>query len=297
MPSIDHEVPLELLRSRPELAAKLAREHFGLAIPASMTWRLGPETVPALPCELRLDLAAVGETADRPERVILHEVQNSGKGEDLQRISLSWPLYLVYSRHRFRCPVVLLVFCPTELVAERVAATIETGHPGFDLRPLTYWPGAVKITEEPDRAKEWPEMVILALTTERAGPDWMTAEVIHAAFETLGHRQHDKRAIYYDYISRRISPELLKDLEQLMALSNETYKWESEFALRHQAIGEARGEARAVLQMGVRRILALRGIPIEETVSEKLTQCTDPAILEALLTRALDIDTADQLFN
>ncbi|GAB2534158.1 hypothetical protein [Nocardia heshunensis] len=67
MPSIRHEIPLQLLRHRPEVASLIARTVLGLSVPDLPCWRPGPETVTLLsPGELHLDVVLVGIDADKP---------------------------------------------------------------------------------------------------------------------------------------------------------------------------------------------------------------------------------------
>jgi hypothetical protein len=83
-------------------------------------------------------------------------------------------------------------------------------------------------------------------------------------------------------------------------LEFDDYKWESEFAIRHQAIGraqgraegEAKGEARAVLM-----ILRTRGISISGNVHKRITACTDQDQLEAWVERAVKVEAVEQLFD
>lgn len=71
VPSIRHEIPLQLLRNRPEVAPQIARTVLGLAVPDLPCWRPGPETVTLLsPGELHLDIVLVGTKAVDPEYAI-----------------------------------------------------------------------------------------------------------------------------------------------------------------------------------------------------------------------------------
>ncbi|MFF0607928.1 hypothetical protein ACFYUD_04565 [Nocardia tengchongensis] len=104
MPSIRHEIPLQLLRHRPELAPQIARAVLGLPVPDLPCWRPGTETVTLLsPGELHLDVVLVGATADKPEFAIVHEVQNSCGTSELERIALSWPAYVTHHDYISKC--------------------------------------------------------------------------------------------------------------------------------------------------------------------------------------------------
>ncbi|WP_206641765.1 hypothetical protein [Nonomuraea polychroma] len=74
------------------------------------------------------------------------------------------------------------------------------------------------------------------------------------------------------------------------------YRFKSEFAemLREEgrAEGRAEGEAKVVL-----RILERRGIPVMDSVRERILRCTDLALLETWFDRSLEVTTAEELFD
>jgi hypothetical protein len=65
-----------------------------------------------------------------------------------------WPVYVVNTRARLRCPVALLVVCPDAGIAAWCAAPMETGHQGFVLRPLVLGPDRVPVVTDVDLARQ-----------------------------------------------------------------------------------------------------------------------------------------------
>ncbi|MGW5111422.1 hypothetical protein [Nocardia sp. NPDC004123] len=307
MPSNNHEVPLELFRERPELAAKVARDVFGLPVPEDACWRLGPETVTVLgPLELHLDVALVGGNPQRPEYAIIQEVQNTCTADELARIRSSWPEYVTNLRKRLGCPVVLLAYCPIERVAAAVGQPIETGHPGFVFTPITYWPGRLGPVTDPDQAREWPELVLLSapghVQDESRRP---VLEMVLRALETFG---PERGLIYYDYISARLPEAARIELEAIMSISVENYRWESEFARRHQAIGHAEGVAEGKAEgvaegraegeaSAILTVLAARGIEVDGAARERILACADLERLSDWLTRSVTVAAVAELFG
>ncbi|GAA2317868.1 hypothetical protein GCM10010149_82850 [Nonomuraea roseoviolacea subsp. roseoviolacea] len=55
---------------------------------------------------------------------------------------------------------------------------------------------------------------------------------------------------------------------------------------------EARGKAKALL-----RILHHRGVPVEPAVRERIMSCSDTDLIEVWVVRALNVTTADELFD
>ncbi|BAW08195.1 hypothetical protein [Nocardia seriolae] len=298
MPSIRHEIPLQLLRHRAEVAARIARIVLGLQVPDLPCWRPGPETVTLLsPGELHLDVVLIGSVTDKPEYAIIHEVQNSGCTAELERIALSWPAYVTHVRQRLGCPVVLLAFCPDERTARKVAAPIETGHPDFVFRPRTYWPGMLPAITTVAEADQWPELALLSAPGHLSDAERRT--VLTMALEAMQHLEPDWRVHYHDYISRCVPERYRKEWEELVAIAIENYHWESDFAHEHQAIGRAEGraEALAALAGSVLRVLERRGLQVDDAVRARATSCSDLDQLTRWLDLALTVDSAEQIFD
>lgn len=125
MPSLQHEVPLELLRGNPLLAAVLLRA-MGVAIPDGATAVMAPTDLTAsLPAELRADAVVLVSGANDSRIAVIVEVQLR-YDKDKQ---YAWPAYLAQVRAAHRCPAALLVVCPDRGTAARCRTPIATGHP------------------------------------------------------------------------------------------------------------------------------------------------------------------------
>lgn len=70
-----------------------------------------------------------------------------------------------------------------------------------------------------------------------------------------------------------------------------TYEYMSDFVRRNVNQGRAEGKADALLS-----ILAARGINVPEDAKARITSCTDLDQLDVWITRAVAIDTVDELF-
>ncbi|UFS93282.1 hypothetical protein [Nocardia huaxiensis] len=295
MPSIRHEISLQLLRHRAEVAPLIARTVLGVPVPDLPCWRPGPETVTLLsPGELHLDLVLVGSTADKPEFAVIHEVQNSCCASELDRIALSWPAYVTHVRQRLGCPVVLLAFCPSESVAGKISTPVETGHPDFVFRPRTYWPGMLPAITTVAEADQWPELALLSAPGHLG--DNERHRVLAMVLEAMQRLEPDWRVHYHDYISKCVPARYRKEWEDLVAMAIENYHWESDFAREHQAIGRAEGQIQA-LAGSVLRILDRRGLDVDDAVRARVTDCSDLAQLTRWLDLALVVDSAEKIFE
>src|SRR5437764_2452258 len=132
MPSIDHEIFVDLFRNRPSLAAEMLVEALGVSLPPYTEARLASTDLTEIqPAEYRADVVVVLLDRDVPVRVIIVEVQLAVD----PRKRLSWPAYVTVSRAIHGCPADLLVVAPDPSLAGWCAEPIEIGVPGFVLRP------------------------------------------------------------------------------------------------------------------------------------------------------------------
>ena len=77
------------------------------------------------------------------------------------------------------------------------------------------------------------------------------------------------------------------ELEALMV----TKEYQNDFADRYEAIGEARGEAKALV-----RVLKSRGVRLTSAQEELVTSCKDPDQLDRWLDRAATATSANEVF-
>jgi hypothetical protein len=211
-----------------------------------------------------------------------------GQGRAAHDKQFSWPAYLANLRAAHKCKsAVLLVICWDASEASKCRAAIDMGHPGYSLVPIVIGPndgqgltgagswltvlagsmGAIDLEADDGR-----RLVLDAIRdTASSVPVTRTLEAI-----ILGVASEAARA----------------ELEALM----ETKEYKNDFADRHEAIGEARGEAIGKAQAIV-KILASRLIELSPPQRDQLTSCTDLAQLDQWLDRALTATTAGDLFN
>ncbi|MGI8329285.1 hypothetical protein ACRYCC_04925 [Actinomadura scrupuli] len=299
MPSTDHELPLELFRNRPELAPELLETLFGLKVPAHTQVRLGSETLNDCdPTEYRCDATVILGDPGASQLAIIVEVQLRARVQDLDRKRYTWPVYLATLRARQECPVTLLVLCPDAETAAKCAELIETGHPGWDLKPLVINLAKSPAVTNADKAREMPELAVLSVVSHADGPDGRAVlEAFCAGMETLKHRA-DVGAKYYEYVLSRLSAAAQRSLEEI--LTTDTYEYQSAFAREYfgqgkaegKAEGEVQGEARALLSF-----LAGRGLPVSEQARAQITSCTDLDRLDHWIKRAATACSVEDLFD
>jgi hypothetical protein len=301
MPSSAHEGVIELFRQQPDLAATLLHT-LGMDVPAFQQTRLEPEDLTDLrPTEFRADtVVTLRDPGAKPVLGVIAEVQLGRDGGK----RWSWPAYLATLRARLQCPVMLLVVCVDRAAAAWCATPIELGHPGLVLRPLVFGPNQVPLVTDVDQVRKAPELAILSAAAHADHPD--SRKTLYALTAGLSTEDPNK-AVQYIEIAFAVLPAVARRyLEDLM--STQTFEFQSDYArrlraegeARGEAKGEARGEARGEAKGEARLVLAVldaRGIDVPDDVRDRVTASTDPDQLEAWGRRAAVIHTIGELFD
>ncbi|MFX0576139.1 hypothetical protein [Nocardia nepalensis] len=152
MPSVLHEVVIDLFRQRPQLAAELLADVLDTPLPEFDHARLESGDFPDIdPTEYRADTVVVLATGTTPVLGVVVEVQLKPDSDKYW----SWPVYLTTLRARLRCLTVLLVLCPNERTANHCRKPISVA-PDFTLRPVVLSPQDVPVVTDPQAAADKP---------------------------------------------------------------------------------------------------------------------------------------------
>jgi hypothetical protein len=158
VPSLAHEIPIELIRDRPEIVRELLHV-VDVELPSGVIEPISAELTQVAPAEYRADLAlAICDAAHERTFGVVVEVQRNCD-EDKPFV---WPLYVMALRARLRRPVVLVVLATTEGVARWARRTIESGHPGCVLEPIVISFDMVPRVTDREVASRAPELAILS---------------------------------------------------------------------------------------------------------------------------------------
>ena len=152
----------------------------------------------------------------------------------------------------------------------------------------------VQLRADADKRWSWPAYLVGLRARFRCG---VVLLVVTGDEAVAGRGLDDARAtLYADLIFASVHEAARVLLEGLMA--NRNYEYQSDFARRYvaqgraegEASGEARGEARALLH-----VLQARGIDVPEAVRTRILGCTDLAVLDGWLARALTATSASEV--
>ncbi|HEX3131194.1 MAG TPA: hypothetical protein VH394_27915 [Thermoanaerobaculia bacterium] len=277
MPSIAHEILVDLFKNRPSLAAEILAEVLEVSLPAYTEARLASTDLTEIqPAEYRADIVVLLLDGDAPVRVIIVEVQLAADS----RKRLSWPAYVTVSRAVHACPADLLVFAPDPAVAGWCAEPIEIGVPGFVLYPPVLRRTHVPVVTDAEEAVRRPELGVLsAMSHGESGQGATIAAAVLPAIRELGGGR-DK--FYYDLVYNSLNEAARLALEEKM----KGYEYQSDFAKKYVAEGEAKEAARSLLA-----VLRARGIAVPDAVRERILAQKEPERLRRWHDKAVVADS------
>ncbi|MEU6427731.1 hypothetical protein ABZ860_17725 [Microbispora sp. NPDC046973] len=286
MPGFDHEMPLELIRNRPETALELLRCVTGDDIPPHTAARLEAVDCTQAPIEFRADSVVVlrDETGSALMAVIV-EVQlrrDSGK-------RFSWPVYVTTLRSQHKCDAALLVICPDRSMARWCERTIRLG-PNGAVTPLAIDPSRMPLITDPDQARACPELAVLSAV---AHPDEADDEpVLEAMLAGLATLDQDRARVYLSYVISSLRAVTVKRLEEMVTtIQDFDYLGEKYFS-HWLDKGEVRGEVKSIFS-----VLDARGLVISDDARERIRRCEDPDQLIDWVRKAAVVTSADELFD
>ena len=275
MPSMAHEILVDLFKNRPSLAAEILVDVMGVSLPPYTEARLASTDLTEVqPAEYRADVVVVLLDGGRPFRVIIVEAQLSVDPKK----RLSWPAYVTVSRAIHGCRTDLLVIAPEPSVAEWCAEPIEIGVPGFVLRPPVLLRSAVPVVTEPEEAVRRPELGVLSAMAH--GESEQGAAIAAAVLPAILELDDDRVRLYYDLVYNSLNEAARREMEMIKG-----YEYQSDFAKKYVAEGRvegrAEGTARALLTL-----LHARGIAVPDAARERILAQKDPERLERWIEKA-----------
>ena len=283
MVSMAHEVLVDLFKNRPSLGAELLTEALGIDVPSYTEARLASIDITQIqPAEYRADVVVLLLDGDVPIWVLIIEVQ---LGIDPQK-RYSWPDYTTGARAAHRCPVGLLVVAPDLEVAAWCAEPIETGIPGFVLHPPVLGRAAVPIVTNPAEAARRPELAVLSAMAH--GESECGEAIAAAVLPAVGELDDERSRFYADLVLNSLNEAARRALEAMM----KGYEYQSDFAKKYVAQGEAKARARDVLT-----VLRVRGITVPDVARERILAENDPECLERWLEKATVVASVAEVID
>jgi len=204
----------------------------------------------------------------------------------------TWPAYLANLRRRLQRDALLLVVATDATVAAWAETPIAMGQPGWVLRPLVLGPSAVPIVTDPAEAARAPELAVVSVLAHRLEP--CVVEIARASLEASRALDDERSRLYVDLVFAALPEAARAALEAWMASG--TYEYQSDFAKRYVAQGEAKGEAKGRAE-ALLAVLGARGIEVSEERRIRILACTQLPMLDGWLVRAATARSAAEVFG
>jgi hypothetical protein len=281
-----HEVMVEAFRNALNLAPDLLRDMPHAALPEYNEIRVessnfAQTTATPYNADLVLVLLADGSAVF----AIIIEVQLSNKKDK----SYVWPLYAIALRARLRCPTCVLVVTPSAAVRQRASTPIQLGF-GNTFTPVVIECSELPVVGADSEPSVSVELSLLSALGHCEGP--RGAEVFEQLLFRLAGLDAEKKMLYCDVVLASVSDATQAVLEKLMMQNN--YTFQSNLALRNQALGKAEGEARGKAD-AVLVILRARAIDVSDPERMRILACADVAKLDQWLVQALTAQSSELL--
>jgi len=282
-----HAVLVETLEAHPDALAYLL-EIRGSPPAGPLIPTTGTRTK-TFTLERRVDRAFLVGSREAPQGFVLAEAQLEPDDDKC----FSWSLYLELGRSRYRCEGALVALTVSEEVRRWIERAIApaTGLYGTrrKLEPTVIALDKIdpSLLLRPDR----PYLATLAVAGHAKAPD--AQPVAEAAVDlTLDKLPKHLAAEQLDAILGMVDEALRAHLEKRIM---EHREYRSEFFRGIYNKGAAEGEAKGIAKgkaEGILAVLAARGIPVSDTIRDRILACTDIATLDAWIQRAAVVSTA-----
>ena len=184
---------------------------------------------------------------------------------------------------------------PDEPVASWARKPIETGQPDSPFLPLVLGPKTVPRIADAETAKRAPEQALLSAFAHGAEPGALDVAV--AALAGAAGLDDERAVLYCDLVHLAVGESVRRQLEELMEKG--TYEFQSEFARKYLAKGEARGRAEGEARgraEALMTLLAARKIPIAAEVRARILACRDIPTLDRWIARAASATSVADVF-
>ncbi|MFG1791038.1 hypothetical protein [Nocardia sp. NPDC049149] len=291
MPKIRHEVPLELLRHKPELVAALLADT-DIELPVDATATVTDSNLSTCePPEFRADAVTLLHGTDGGKLAVITESQSDPPKPSKRR---AWPAYVSVAQSQHDCDAVLVVIASSRATARACRRTIHTGHPGFDLAPIVIGPHNTPDPTNPAFAAIAPELTVLAAVTRAL--DLHEDATRRMVLDQLATLDPETRTTYTRFVQQAASHAVKKALEELMASPAYRDEFIDGFIDKGRAEGRAEGEVTGEAKMLI-RILNARGFVVTDNLRARIQSCSNTKQLETWADRAMSADTIESVFD
>lgn len=298
MPSMQHEVLVELFKNRPSLAAELLHEVFGETIPPYDEATVASANVTEIqPAEYRADLVV---KLSRYGVVVFITVVEVQLAIDLRK-RFTWPAYVAVTREEHRCPVDLLVIAPDPVVAQWCEEPIPMGVRRFVLEPPVLKSELIPRVTDPDEATRRPELALISAMAH--GDTEEAVDIGRAALEGFSSLDKKLAAFYSDLLYNAVNEAARRALEAKMKDYVFTSPWilepmETGIRIgRDEGLRLGRDEGLKLATRSLINMLRVRNIDVPEQTRQRIVAEQDMQRIELWLERAVTANSLDDVFG
>ncbi|GHJ34943.1 hypothetical protein [Streptomyces sp. TS71-3] len=265
---------------------------------------LTPDLTETKPLERRLDSLLRFDTANDGSYLLAVESQRR-KDPDKHG---SWAYYLGYLYAKYRIPPVLLVVCHDAGTARWAETPFHLGLPqwrSLSLRPLVLGPHNVPPVTDPETAAQDIPLATFAAITHGYDPD--ADRMLRALATALKTVDEDTATVFRELTELGLDKSPAAQIwRNLMAIDLSFFRSETSQKLRAEGRTEGRteglteGRAEGHAERGAKDLLLVfqtRGIDVDDTTRQRITDCTDPDLLSIWLQRAITVSRAADVFS
>lgn len=305
MPSVPHEMLIELLAKSPQLLPPLLGDQLeavaeldpGLLHPSSLCIRSGQSTASQLPvlwADLGLELYRPATT--HPATALTVEIQLT-QDEDKP---YSWIPYLGGQYHRLHVPAYLLVVTNDPVIAAWAAGPFRAGH--LTLEPWVLGPADVPAITTLDEARQSLDMALFSGIVH--GRERVAVPIGLALWQALEEAPDDVGLYYWDAFIASLSAPVRKELDMQIPEFTPRSDWSKDIFAKGLAAGEAKGlaagEAKGLTAgeahgraKDILLLLELRRLATTPRQRRLITQCTNIAQLDRWFRNAVTAKSID----
>jgi hypothetical protein len=285
MPSMEHETVVELVHRKPTLPGVLAASA-GITVPADAAAMLVDSNLSA-----RKPVAFAAETVTvhtwpGGKLAIVTEVQKDPPSRKKRR---AWAAYVAIAASEHACDSVLIVIALHRDTAAACRHPIETGHPGFVLRPVVIGSDNTPGPAGPSA----PELAVLSVLTGATDLDEPVAQaVVLAALATADAPLREDYTRVILTVASATARRVLEDMMATKLWDPFVDGWIDRGRAEGRTEGRAEGGARLLL-----RVLAARGFEVPADIRDRVTACTDTSQLDSWADRAATASSLGDVFR
>jgi hypothetical protein len=156
--------------------------------------------------------------------------------------------------------------------------------------PLVVGPDGVPKLTDPARARREPQLAVLSVMAHGRGELETAAAIGAAAAKAIQRLSEEQRVLYSLLIEANLSEAARKAIEMQPGLEKFFTRAQRQNFERGRAEGVAKGKAEALL-----KIVTQRGLTLTAEQRRRIMGCTDVAMLERWLDRALSVSSVAEL--